>query len=56
VTTTGGAGVHEWQVSGTLEAWYTWLCRCGAGTDLPHRSEQAATAEARRHVRAATIR
>ncbi len=52
MTTTGGSGAHEWQVSGTLEAWYFWVCRCGAGGDLPHRSEQAAAAEAAGHVAA----
>ncbi|NMO89346.1 hypothetical protein [Actinomycetospora sp. TBRC 11914] len=51
MTTTGGVGAHEWQVSGTLEAWYVWLCRCGERSGLPHRSEQAAAAEATAHVR-----
>ncbi|MCD2195805.1 hypothetical protein LQ327_20750 [Actinomycetospora endophytica] len=56
MTTTGGVGAHEWQVSGTLEASYFWLCRCGEGSDLPYRSEQAAASAASDHVRAQTRR
>lgn len=56
VTTTGGVGTHEWQVSGSLEAWYAWLCRCGEGSDLPYRSEQAVRTAAAEHARAATAR